>query len=207
MAAGAGLYALYSMDHEEETNNAYVEMLFPEESAKLILNEPPPEGSCARLRVYASGVKHAVVQKDVDLLTADDYRTHAREVVAAIYEELVTWHNHGCFERCPRRGAKNILDIRWVGKFKMVKSAADPSKLTKIIRMRMTLRGFKDWDAHLLVTYAGTSQRVSQRLLASEAATRGWPMATSGCQWRPRAKCEFRAPRGCDADPPPYKGF
>jgi hypothetical protein len=43
--------------------------------------------------------------------------------------------------------------------------------------MRMTLRGFKDWDALMLETYSGTAKRTSQKLVASEAAARGWPMA------------------------------
>ena len=44
--------------------------------------------------------------------------------------------------------------------------------------MRMTLRLFKDMEAEGLVTYAGTSSRPSQRLIASEAVIRGWPLTT-----------------------------
>ena len=55
---------------------------------------------------------------------------------------------------------------------------ADPNKKVRIIRMRMTLRGFKDKEAEGLVTYAGTSSRPSQRLIVSEAVIRGWPLAT-----------------------------
>ena len=47
-----------------------------------------------------------------------------------------------------------------------------------MIRMRMTLRGFKDLDAEHLDTYAGTSSRSSQRLVTSEAVIRGWALAT-----------------------------
>ena len=43
--------------------------------------------------------------------------------------------------------------------------------------MRMTLRGFKDWDALVLETYGGTAKRLSQKLVASEAACPGWAMA------------------------------
>ena len=41
------------------------------------------------------------------------------------------------------------------------------------------MRGFKDVDATNLASYAGTSQRYSQRLLASEAVQRGWEMCTT----------------------------
>ena len=43
--------------------------------------------------------------------------------------------------------------------------------------MRMTQRGFKDRDAENLTTYSGTTSRLSQRLVVSEAVVRGWPMA------------------------------
>ena len=41
------------------------------------------------------------------------------------------------------------------------------------------MRGFKDRDKGNVATYAGTSQRYSQRVLVSEAVLRGWPFATS----------------------------
>ena len=40
----------------------------------------------------------------------------------------------------------------------------------RLIRCRMALRGFKEWLAHHLETYAGTARRASQRLVASETA-------------------------------------
>ena len=44
--------------------------------------------------------------------------------------------------------------------------------------MILTLRGFKDRDAEDLATFAGTSSRLSQRLVVSEAVVQGWPLAT-----------------------------
>ena len=49
----------------------------------------------------------------------------------------------------------------------------------RIIRARLTIRGFKDRDAQDLIRYAGTSQRYSQRMLVSEAANRGWNIVTT----------------------------
>ena len=42
--------------------------------------------------------------------------------------------------------------------------------------MRLTLRGFKDRDAGSLATFAGTSSRVGQRIIVSEAVNHGWKM-------------------------------
>ena len=69
---------------------------------------------------------------------------------------------HGCVSRKLRRRAKNIIDVKWVGKWKWVKRAGDPSKQVRIIRMCLTLRGFKDRDADGLETYSGTASRLAQ---------------------------------------------
>ena len=160
----------------DEQGNAYVEMLCPGDAAKLVMDAPVPDGYCGRLRVYVAGPKKAVIDRDTDLLTADEYRQHAKEVAAAVLEEFKVWIEHDCFERCPRLQARNILDCRWVGKWKWVKQKADPTQKVRIVRMRLTLRGFKDADADQLATYAGTSARLSQRLIVSEAVCRGWTL-------------------------------
>ena len=174
---GADDALLNQVGDTDDSGNAYVEILFPGDTAKLILAEPPPDGSTARLRVYLAPLKTAVVERDTDLLTDAEYYKFAGEVSAAILEELRIWIVHQCFTRRPRKGARNVLDVRWVGKWKWVKSKIDPSKKVRIIRMRMTLRGFKDVDAADLITFAGTSSRVSQRIVVSEACCRGWPLA------------------------------
>ena len=70
------------------------------------------------------------------------------------------------------------MDVRWVGKWKRVLVKGDASRNTRVIRMRLTLRGFKDQDAQDLETYAGTSSRASQRVVISEAVCRGWELMT-----------------------------
>ena len=124
-------------------------MLFPGDTAKLIRDGPVPEGHTAALLIYNTHAKKAVVETDQDLLTKDEYRTHAKDVISAIRDELSTWIAHQCFRRKARKGAYNILDVRWVGKWKIRKNGRE-------IRMRMTLRGFKDKDAESLETFAGT---------------------------------------------------
>ena len=49
----------------------------------------------------------------------------------------------------------------------------------RYIRARLTVRGFKDRDANNVSTYAGTSTRYSQRLVASVAAIKKWDLATA----------------------------
>ena len=85
--------------------------------------------------------------------------------------------------------AKGIIDCRWAIKRKHEVAAvivADASKQSgastvpkRVIRCRLTVRGFEDRDAQNLDSYAGTSQRYSQRPVYSEAAHRGWPTCTT----------------------------
>ena len=85
--------------------------------------------------------------------------------------------------------AENIIDCRWVIKWKhevAAVSVADASKQSgastvskRVIRCRLTVRGFRDRDAQNLDCYAGATQRYSRRLVCSEAAHRGWPICTT----------------------------
>ena len=89
------------------------------------------------------------------------------------------------FSRKPRAKARNIIDSRWVLKWKWEYAAVDvkdsKAKQTarRVIRARLTIRGFKDLGKDSVDKYAGTSQRYSQRVPASEAVARGWRMTGS----------------------------
>ena len=54
-----------------------------------------------------------------------------------------------------------------------------PRTTTKVIRARLTVRGFKDHDRNTIDTYAGTSTRYAQKLICSEAVRQGWDIATT----------------------------
>ena len=182
----AGLPVLHGCNTEDD----HVELLFYGHASKLIheRERAPLPGEVLTLRVYTAGPRRVVVQRDDDTLTAEELRTHAKEVAAAMLKELLTWAKLKCFSRRKRQHAKNVIDCRWVIKWKHEIAAtaagshdtpptAQASK--RVIRARLTVRGFKDQQAHTLDSYAGTSQRYSQRLVCSEAVVRGWPICTT----------------------------
>lgn len=145
-----------------------------------LFDEPAPGAGQDRvLRSYLAGnCRTSVVERDDDLLAKEDMNKYPKDVASATLEELQTWIDHDCFRRKPRRGAPNILDARWVAKWKFRKAKDGASKMVRTIRMILTLRGFKDGDAEDLTTCVGTPSRLSQRLVVSEAAVQGWPLAT-----------------------------
>jgi hypothetical protein len=110
-------------------------------------------------------------------LLPEEVVKHKLEIEAAMLLELQTWAKYKCFSRRPRAGAKNIIDCRWVLKWKWVKLPDGTQR--REIRARLTVRGFKDRQAADLDSYAGTAQRYSQRIVVSEAVRRGWDIATA----------------------------
>ena len=98
--------------------------------------------------------KKAVIERDTDLLTKDEIEKHREEVTAATVAELLTWNKHGCFSRKPKRQARNIVDCKWVIKWKH--EMLPDGTTRRIIRARLTIRGFKDREAADLERYAGT---------------------------------------------------
>eukprot|EP00974_Lingulodinium_polyedra_P091985 8915776-Lingulodinium_polyedra.AAC.1 len=62
-------------------------------------------------------VRQTVVQRDDDMFTQEQLRTHWLEVRQAMLKELQTWAQLKCFSRRPRQGARNVIDVMWVTKF------------------------------------------------------------------------------------------
>ena len=135
--------------------------------AKCFLNDAAMDsGDSVALRIFST-YKQAVIQREANLLTKKELQQHADLAAAAILEELHVWNNHTCFRRRLRSQCHNIMDSRFVAKWKIV---IEKGIRKKLLRMRMTLRGFKDLEADRLVKYAATASRQSQRLISSEAA-------------------------------------
>ena len=153
----------------------HVDLHFHAHAYKLLSDLPraPVNGEVAILRCYANGMKKAVIERDTDLLTPSEIKQNEKAVVQAMYDELCLWHRYGCFSRKPRAQARNIIDTRWVLKWKWVNR---DGKQVRVIRARLTVRGFKDIDAQDMSAFAGTASRWAQRIVVSEAIARGWPL-------------------------------
>ena len=66
-----------------------------------------------------------------------------------------------------RSELRNILDSRWVSKWKAVEGQ-------RIIKARLTVRGFKDAQQEGMSTFAGTASRWAQKSLLPIAAQHSW---------------------------------
>ena len=82
----AGLDPNHGINDEPE----YVEVYYQGDSAKLLHNRPcaPKKGEILVQRLYLTGARRAVVQRDDDTLTPEELKLHAKEVAASMLSEL-----------------------------------------------------------------------------------------------------------------------
>ena len=69
------------------------------------------------MHFFEDGTRRMVVERDTDLLTADDRRTYAKELDAARLDELLRWTGFKAMHRRSRVGSQNRIDITWVDKW------------------------------------------------------------------------------------------
>ena len=174
-------------------NPGYSEVYFEGPAWKLLAGQRRSDNSrnnreyVTVLRIqHKENVRRSVVVRKDDNLSFEEQLQYKHEVNAAKLDELRTWAKYGCFSARPRATSKNVIDSRWVLKWKHELASIDATESKSaqqvgrwVIRARLTVRGFKDAEKHLVDRYAGTSQRYSQRCLVSEAVRRGWSIATT----------------------------
>ena len=164
------MHKLLALSNEDQeivpTNSFYIEHVFKASKHKNKSN------------------KKKVVDRADHELTSDEIKSHWPEVMSAIKKELETWLKYNCISRKARQSSRNIIDCRWVHKWKLDADTQDAASMAEavkkwVIRARLCLRGFKDIQASQLESYAGTALRFSQRLVVSEAVLRGWDIGTT----------------------------
>ena len=70
--------------------NPSVEVYYKGDPAKLVHDRPcaPKKGDILVQRLYLTGARRAVVQRDDDTLTPEELKLHAQEVAASMLSEL-----------------------------------------------------------------------------------------------------------------------
>ena len=110
----------------------------------------------------SDGSQKSVIVKEFDNLTKEELLAHKAETDTAKFGELRDLHGLGCYGRMRRSEARNVVDTRWVIKWKLVDGK-------RIVKVRITMRGFKD-VCQSMETFAGTATRWAQRIVNSVAA-------------------------------------
>ena len=105
----------------------------------------------------------ALIEKDLPMLTPSEMEKYKPQVHAACLEELREWIRLCGLTRRPRRTANNIVDMRWVVKWKLIDGK-------RAVRCRMPARDFKDKMKEDVDAYSGTASRWGQRAVTATAA-------------------------------------
>ena len=107
-----------------------VELLFPYPTSHLIACSDHHVGlgeslvctmrrnNLVSYKVETNITRRAVVQRDDDVLTPARVTEHGKDIEQGMMKELQTWANLHCFSRKKRKEARNVIDTRWVHKFK-----------------------------------------------------------------------------------------
>ena len=72
------------------------------------------------VQVYAQGAREAVVQREANLLDLAEANKYPELVHKAMLDELQRFSNLGVFRRMEKKDATNIVDARWVLKWKKI---------------------------------------------------------------------------------------
>jgi Reverse transcriptase (RNA-dependent DNA polymerase) len=151
---------------EQQLQQSYQSSLAYHSSPEL---EVPRNGV---IYVYNLDTGEEHTEPDVMELTAEDLRKHKSLVDAGIRKELASFHQLKTFVPALRSSISNIITCKWVHRWKVVQGQ-------RVVKSRLTVRGFADHDAESLQTFAGTSSRWAQRLICSTAAQQGWVVQTA----------------------------
>ena len=161
-------YFEYVTYYQQPVNRGIVQLLLVEDMAQCFWMYGPDfkaAGATDEL-IYEyredTDQTHAVIKRELPVLTPEEVRHHQAEVDAATYNEYSEWARLGCFRLRLRKGAENIVDGLLVVKWKK-----ENDKM--FIRVRLALRGFKDRFKTVMSTYAGTASRWSHRALNAVA--------------------------------------
>ena len=116
--------------------------------------------------------KEPVIERTLDNLDAKEVKAKWTLVQAAIRKEVKSWHDLGTFRMKRRLNVRNILDSRWVFKWKVIGGV-------RTVKARLTVRGFKDLQQDGLNTFAGTASPWAQKLILSIAVQREWRLVSA----------------------------
>ena len=92
-----------------------------------------------------------IIRRELDNLTKEEIKTHWKAVEAAMFDELKRWYDLKTFRRKPKRQSTNIVDGTWVLRWKKIpitNSTTGETNHIKIVKARLTARGFKDYHAY-----------------------------------------------------------
>eukprot|EP00971_Amphidinium_carterae_P298645 5933160-Amphidinium_carterae.2 len=144
------------------------ELLFHGVSQKLLPGIGHPHQGFLSMSLHEPREPQRITsERDDDVLTTKELEENSVQVKDEMLDELKRWcTEYKVCERRSRASSRNIIDIRWVIKWKYKLSST--GSRSRGIRARLTVRGFKDMSAE-----GATFSAIATRL-----AHRNWELAS-----------------------------
>ena len=124
--------------------------MFTEGDASAML---PSDYHYVVLAVSSSGKTKMVVERAANELTKEDLIKHSVDVEKAMAKELGNWMELGALQQRSRQGCTNLMDSRWVIRWKKQTDG------TLTIKARSCIKGFTDREQYSLGTFSVTASR------------------------------------------------
>ena len=153
---------------EDDSESESAELVFTSSSSQYLTNAPFVSKDHELAFEYnREELPTAVIQRVNHLISRDEALQHVSECRAAMIKELERWSRHKAWQRRPRAGSQNVLQSRWVLKWKNMQGSRG-------VKARLVVQGFQDRQE--TQTFAGTSSRWGQRLLLILATQFEWDL-------------------------------
>ena len=130
------------------------------------------------MRQHFNGILEAVIERAMHVLTFAEAKQHAEECRKSMIEELLCWISMKGWRRMRRTLARNLIDSRWVLKWKLQAQQGSGNK-SRQIKARLTAKGFKDLQGSAIKTFSGTTSRWGQRLIVAVCVQFGWKLQSA----------------------------
>ena len=112
-----------------------------------------------------------LVERDLHNLTREEGKQFPKEVHEAKKKELKCFVDLKVFESIYRKQQTNLVDARWVLKWKNVDGK-------RIVKARLCIRGFLDKQGFQVDTWSGTATRLGQRYVCSVVVQEKWDLCS-----------------------------
>lgn len=111
-----------------------------------------------------------IINTGLDVLTEKEIQDNKALVLKAAELEAKSFGDLETFKLITRQEGTNIMSSKWI--FRWKRNPDVPGE--RVVKGRLTVRGFQDKDADILEVYAATASRMSQRYIISMAVILGF---------------------------------
>ena len=154
----------------KELKEEPLKLEFSKQAARYLATFDKQLASNETLVLNMTGEAEAVIERANNILTRQEALENVDRCRRAMVKELLRWNGHQAWRRGSKASARNVLQSKWVLKWKNIQGERD-------VKARLVVQGFRDTQS--VESYASTTSRWGQRLLLAISVQQGWPLKSA----------------------------